>query len=282
MFAATRASADPVSDSQLAQRLFEEARVLLARGEIPRACAAFSESQRLDPGAGTLLNLGLCHEREGKLGTAYFELEESLSRAERDHRDDRIVIARDALERLAPLAPKLTITKVDDAEVVVELDGSPFHATRAITIRADPGVHTLTASAPGRTPWRWSGDLREGDDVRVDIPVLAPMPTRKETRSISTASWALGGVSLAALVTTAIAGGLALHNEAKYRDSCNDARRFCPDESGVDAANAARNLAWVSTGALLVGLAAGVTAFLLPRTVRVSPAVGRITATLSF
>ena len=50
---------------------------LLKEGKVPEACAAFEESYRLAPRAGTLLNLGLCHEQEGKLVVARRELAEA-------------------------------------------------------------------------------------------------------------------------------------------------------------------------------------------------------------
>jgi len=83
-----------------AQRLFDRGRALVADGRIAEGCRALEQSQALDPSAGTLLNLALCHEAEGETPLARSELEASLTIAERDGRDDRAAIAREHLAAL--------------------------------------------------------------------------------------------------------------------------------------------------------------------------------------
>ena len=277
---ASHAAAEPVTNQQLAQKLFDQARDLIEKGETSRACEMFTESQRLDPGAGTLLNLALCHQSEGKLGTAYFELQESLAQALRDGNKDREAIATEHLAVVNPRVPKVTIVGPREAIAgfVVELDGVPVRAAAlGVPLQADPGSHSLRATAPARSPWISRVELREKDDVRVEIPVLAPAadsaPRTRTTRSFSTATYVVGGVAVAALATSAITGILALGAQSAYENACFTERSYCKDAAGVDQATATRNYAWVSTGALLVGVAAGVTAFFLPRDVRVIPIV---------
>src|SRR5215813_8944568 len=53
-----------------AEQSFREGRALLAAGELERACAKFAESQKQDPAAGTLLNLGECLDRRGLAASA--------------------------------------------------------------------------------------------------------------------------------------------------------------------------------------------------------------------
>ncbi len=65
-FGPSRVLAQPTLDQQaLAATLFKEAKALLNSGRIPEACRKLEESERLDPSGGTLLNLAVCHEREG-------------------------------------------------------------------------------------------------------------------------------------------------------------------------------------------------------------------------
>jgi len=89
-------------ESALATALFNEGRALMNQGRWSEACVKFSESQRLDPGGGTLLNLALCHEMEGKLATAWAEFNEALAIAERQSRSDRVVFARSHIDKLEP------------------------------------------------------------------------------------------------------------------------------------------------------------------------------------
>src|SRR4051812_15990847 len=58
------------ADEAVARALFKEGRSLID-SEPARACPKFEESQRLDPGIGTLLNLGICYEAIGKTASAY-------------------------------------------------------------------------------------------------------------------------------------------------------------------------------------------------------------------
>lgn len=281
------ASAEPLTREQLAQDLFDQARRLVASdgpADVTRACQMFAESQRLDPGAGTFLNLALCHEKEGKLGTAHFELEEALSQARRDKRADRESIATSHLEALAPRIPKLVVVApaVEVPGLSLELDGVPLaSAALGVAVPVDLGVHTLRASANGRTPWTWEGTLAERDVVRVEVPALPEVapPRTTTTRSLSTASYVTFGLSAALLVTSGITGVVSLREKSIYEDRCVPSRGYCAD-GGADAQSEARTFAWVSTVTLVGGAAAAVTAYFLPRNVQVSPQIGPGTAGL--
>src|SRR5262249_2265450 len=61
------AQADPAS----AQTLFDQAKQLMADGKYRDACPKLEESQRLDPGPGTLFQLASCYEKIDRTATAW-------------------------------------------------------------------------------------------------------------------------------------------------------------------------------------------------------------------
>src|SRR5262249_39756309 len=92
--------------------LFDQGRALMEQGKTAEACAAFEQSMKLDPQRGTLYNLGLCHEKLGKIATAWSELDE-LSRT-----DTNEARAKDAAKHAAALQPRLPRMHVSIAKHV--------------------------------------------------------------------------------------------------------------------------------------------------------------------
>src|SRR5262249_17506611 len=77
------ARAEPTrQDIARADALFREAPTLVQKGQLSEACAKYAESQRLDPANGTLLNLALCNEKQGRHAAAYRQLQELLRHVE--------------------------------------------------------------------------------------------------------------------------------------------------------------------------------------------------------
>lgn len=290
LFVAPRAAAAPLTDRQVAQSLFDQARELMAKNGYAKACPMLAESQRLDPGGGTLLNLALCYEGEGKLATAQLELTDALSQAVKDGRSDREAIAREHLAALAPRVPKLTlVAPVQPIRVlVIELDGIIISsAATGVSLPVDPGSHDVRISAQGYVPWSSPLKLREGESRRVQLPdlvkaggvverepappppalALAPAPERGpgSTTKFATASWVLGGASVGALAASVVTGILALNTRSEFEKRCFPERNFCSNPTDAELSQSARNLAWASTGLLVVGLAAGAAAWFWPR-----------------
>src|SRR6185436_1646486 len=92
-----------------ATQLFKEGRNLVDQGRVPEGCRKLEESQRLDPGGGTLLNVALCHEKEGRRATAWAEFTEALGLAKKDDRPQRIELAQTHIAALEPTLSRLVI-----------------------------------------------------------------------------------------------------------------------------------------------------------------------------
>jgi hypothetical protein len=176
------AMAEPTSqDKAAAQALFDEGRVAIQAEQVSLACGKFGESYRLDPSDGTLINLGLCHEKEGRTASAYTELNESVSRAIRDQRPERERVAREHLALITPRLSRLTIDVAAGSEVeglVVTVDGSPMAKVAwGIAVPVDPGDHVIEAKAPRMLSFRTAVKLgAERDAARVEVPRLLSDP----------------------------------------------------------------------------------------------------------
>jgi len=295
MLASGPAYAQPASDVERAQTAFKAGRALMADNKLAEACAKFEESQRLDPGGGTILNLGICRKREGRTGEAFKILTQALERARADARSDRIATAEKNLAELAPVLSRLTVelwAGAPLAEVSVELDGERLPADvlgRAQVL--DPGPHRLRVSQAGHEPW--TGQLTlgpTGDAQNVTIPelpriVAAPPPAlaaapvgpkmapaklpppvppaspKRASRALSYALISGGGVALAA---GAYFGLRAL----SLRDRSNEFfdGSYCTRRSCIDDWADAKTSATLSTVTLGVGaVALGVGGYLLLR-----------------
>jgi serine/threonine-protein kinase len=298
---ANRAHAEPsAEDKALATMFFQEGRMLMAEGRVADACPKLEESQRLDPGGGTLLNLALCHELEGRLARSWSEFKEAAIAARRDGRRDRESEATSHVGSLEPRLSRLTIAVPARTQVeglVIERDGhevGPGAWSTAIPI--DGGSHVVRASALGRDPFTATIVIgNEADNQTVEIPVLAtPVVVVASPRVSSPASpaspvtgaaltaptftparlrWAgigTAGVGVVLLGTAgyALAEALSAKNASNsncFADGCNDAGL----QSRHDAVSRG-NLATLLgvSGAVLVG--AGATLFYLARRSRMT------------
>jgi hypothetical protein len=179
---ARTAAADGDSNERaLATALFREGRRLMAEGRPAEACPKLEESERLDPGGGTLLNLALCHELEGRTATSWSEFANAISVARRDNREDRAAEAQRHMASLEPKLARLRLVVPADARcpgLVVRRDGAPVGpAAWEFAIPVDPGLHVIEAEAPGRMPWRESLAVSTPGETRAAVvPVLAPIP----------------------------------------------------------------------------------------------------------
>lgn len=95
-------------DPAAADALFRDARALMKKRDFVAACPKLAESQRLDPAAGTLINLGECREKVGQLADALQAYRDALDLLGAG--DSRIGPVKQQIESLDKRVPRLTIT----------------------------------------------------------------------------------------------------------------------------------------------------------------------------
>src|SRR4051812_45864063 len=88
--ASARATEPTTGERAIAESLYDRGRRQMNDGQVTTACETFAESQRLDPGTGTLLNLASCHEAAGKLASAWVEFREAIATLRHEKRTDRL------------------------------------------------------------------------------------------------------------------------------------------------------------------------------------------------
>lgn len=160
------------TDAALAEKLFEDGRKLMAQQRYEEACAKLSESQRLDPGVGTLLNLGECFEKNGKIASAWATYREAEAVATRDGQKKRATFAAAHAKALAPGLSYLVIDA--SGQVQITCDGRDIGSSLSTPLPFDPGAHRIEARATGFRPWSTAVDLAPKATLRVHVPALEP------------------------------------------------------------------------------------------------------------
>ncbi|HWP05404.1 MAG TPA: hypothetical protein VNN72_06665, partial [Polyangiaceae bacterium] len=148
--AAAEASA---SDKASAEALFDEALRAMKEGRYAEACPKLENSQRIDPGVGTLLYLGECYEKLGRTASAWATFREAASEADAGGQTKRAKAARD---RYAKLEPQLAYLTIEVAETTRALPGLRIRRDGADTglgiigsaVPADPGPSKIDVTAP--------------------------------------------------------------------------------------------------------------------------------------
>lgn len=297
------AQAGPPSDVALAEALFREAKTLMGQGRYAEACPRLAESQRLDPGAGTLLTLALCLEGEGKTASAWVAFSDAARLAAKDGRADREKLARKHMDDLDKVLCKLVL-RVPDAVaslpgLEVAVDGKQVaRAVFGVPTPVDPGVHHVLVRARGKQDARLDVVVdRPGAVVSVDVPSLVdaapvpvasapsassapvvsvPPPPPKEPVAApasepSSPARPVRTLAYGALGVSAVALGVGAYFGLRAKSAHDDATTRCPqspcsDRAGVDAnedARAAANVANVASAIGFVALTTGVVLFVL-------------------
>jgi hypothetical protein len=263
-----------------AQALFDQGRALIKDNRAQEACPKFEESQRLDPGIGTQLNLADCYERTGKTASAWTLYLEVASAARQAGQNDRAAHAaaraaalRDKLSRLVIIVPK----ESQVADLVVER--GPFSVGEAqwgAPMPVDPGSHTIRVRAPGRVTWQTIVAVApDGSTKTITVPSLeaesrdqgaasnTALDLAAGTRGTGglqrTAAYVVGAFGLVGVVVGSISGGIAVSK--KSAAGCDG--NVCPSAEAKSTYEGAQTAGTISTIAFVVGGAALATSVVL-------------------
>ncbi len=280
--------------------LFNEGRGAMEAGRYAEAAAKFADSEALDPGAGTMLNLAFCYEKTGKLAAAWREYRAAAANAHEHGKTEWEDAARTRAARLAPAVGWVAVhvARSSDAKALeVQIDGAPMAlAMLEQPVPVDPGTHEVRVSAPGKKEWsaRFEADGEHAPVIEVPdlepeavvAPTLAappPEPPRRASADRGGGQRAVA-IALGALGVGAIAAGSVLGLVAKSTfDGAECSGNLCT-AAGHDAQSRAYVQADVATASFIVaGAALGGAAFFWfsapprdppPSTLRLRPVVG--------
>lgn len=282
VFAAVPAHAEGKSTAvtAMAEALFKEGKKLLAERQVAEACRKFESSYRIDPAPGTLLNLALCHEQEGKLATAWGEFNESLQVAKKTNRLDRVKIAKEHISAIEPLLSRFVVVVPEGAPkigMVVEMDGVPLdEGAWGTAIPIDAGDHKTVVRAPKYKSWEKVVTVEHSKVATVVIPKLERLPDPKPADPGGKWKKAAGFATLGA---SAVLLGVGSFLGARAVSLGGEVNQECPTLVCSDATwekiDDGRNSALAAN--LLIGLgvaAAGAGTFFLvtaPRTPKETP-----------
>jgi len=293
-------------DDATASALFDEGKTLFAAGRYEAAREKLEASYELSALSGTAGLLAACHERTGRLASAWARYRDAAVLAERSDNPERAAFASAKAADLEPRLARLEIHRTGasgiDGLVVTRNGARVPEAALGTLIPVDAGTHTLVATAPGHRRWTRTIAVRDGQRSSVAVPPLerqqifvekrpAPRPRRRPVQKwIGLAVAGLGGAALAAGGGFGLAAGSAW-NEARDAGCTGDG--VCPDDSSRDLARTAGTRADLATGLVVGGLGAVATGLILyftapdgreqpPPTAGVSAAVegGRVTVGL--
>ncbi len=193
-------------DKTPAVALFEEGRALAESGQQAEACKKFEESNRLDDqNVGTLLNLGLCNEKQQKWQTALRWYRASLERAQRSKEQIQIDAASGKITELTDLVPIINIqfTGVPPEGTAVLVDGVSIDRVKWPQIEVDNGSHTVEVQAPGKQAFRETIEMntKSKHTTTVVLAVKAADPVATQWKRNA---YIFGGIGAALVIASPI------------------------------------------------------------------------------
>lgn len=282
-------------DVAKADKLFRDAKTLMAQGKLAEACPKLEESQSLDPAPGTKYQLAVCYEGTGRPATSLAYYLEIAELAKAGGFKDKEKVAREKAAALEPKVPRIVIEVAEAGRpggLAVTRDGAPVEEgqfNRPILV--DPGEITVEASAPGKKPFRSTVTVK-GEGTRVTVPVrladvedfgkrdeLPPPPPKTGIGGQRIAGIAVGVLGLGGVAVGTVFG---LEAKSTYEKAIGDTT-LCPSKKAcypdgkklVDAAQADATLSTIAFAAGGVAVAGGLVLILTARSAPPAPTSGQ-------
>ena len=266
--------ADEGGDKAAAEALYQLAQRLMGEGKYAEACPKLDASNKLDPGVGTLLFLGDCQEKLGKLASAWATFHQAMDLARSRGEPDRAAVAE---LRATALQPRLSfvVIKVDSKN---DMEGFELRrdglliagGSWGVPLPSDSGRFELVARAPGYDAWSTTLNVpaEASETVTVKVPALtraasgaravdhasvtsaaATASVERTSNTSSQKTWAV--ITFSVGTAAAIASGVLLYMAAqKNSDSKELCRADDPNSctpSGVSLREDAKSLAGLAT-----------------------------------
>jgi hypothetical protein len=224
LVAASAEAQTPAEDERRSIVLFDEARRLVAAQNCPAAVPKLNESLRLHPSIGAHLSLAQCEAIDDP-ASGWRELKVA-ERLATEKGDDRAAYAR---EKAAALEPRLALVHVETsapAAVELQIDGAATELWNNDALVSPPGEHRFDVRGPSVVPTSLTLVAATGSRVTIHVEVRPSPPAAKTTNepppgaSQRRTALIVGGVGVAALVTGAILGAVALSKKSDLEDQC--------------------------------------------------------------
>ncbi len=203
--------------------LFEEGRALAEVGQQAEACKKFEESNRLDDqNVGTLLNLGLCNEKQQKWQTALRWYRASLERAQRSKEQIQIDAASGKITELTDLVPIINVqfTVVPPEGTTVVVDGVVIDRVKWPQIEVDNGSHTVEVQAPGKQPFKQTVEMNTKSKHTTTVVLTAKAADGTPTNWKRNA-FIFGGIGTALIIAAPISAALFCGDKVLGSDKCD-------------------------------------------------------------
>lgn len=270
------------SAPESAESLYQRGIQAFNAGNYVVACRFLSESYRLDPQLGALFTEATCEMRAGKLATAAQHYQDFIARVDslppetRERQQERRAVAAEQRSALVPKIPTLRIELRGRSSTPPQLtlNGNVLApGSVGVDLPVDPGDQVLEQRVGSAAATVQRITLAPGEHQTLVVqlaedaatPTAAPPSDNGQRAQRSVLPYVLGGVGIVGLGVGGVTGAMALGKRSVVTRECDGT--IC-SQQGLDAADAGKRDALVSTIGISLGavaLGAGIVLLLTQR-----------------